>query len=50
MIESKIINKLENIKHEERICSYCWGKAKDKNGVYYCEECEVEVGEWHELI
>lgn len=31
-------------------CTYCWCETEIHEDQHYCPDCEVEVGEWHELI
>ncbi|WP_176474160.1 hypothetical protein [Niallia circulans] len=43
--EKIIIELLESEKAENK-CSYCWKEATEN----YCENCDVKVDDWHELI
>lgn len=31
-------------------CTFCWGETVIKDNQRYCENCQVEIGDYHELI
>jgi hypothetical protein len=47
---NEIIDSLKMSEHEEHKCPYCWAATTYKNEDYFCEKCDVKVGNEYELI